>query len=169
MRKRPTQCNLMDHSFRASSCPTQWITQDADAIDTDMHARPDDAEFWIVHHSTLRRNFAASCGTPSHTSNFAASSRTSQRAHSRWTGRTCAPSRSRSAKVTKCSTKSRFSRSCITMWSTLARPRHTCHRNPCHRWSSCLMSSTTRSRTPLVSSASCTWVGLNKVSLSGRD
>ena len=68
--RRPTECSRMDHSFRASSCPTlrcTWITQDAlldmtDAIcSTDMHARPGDAElipgslFWIVHHSTLRR------------------------------------------------------------------------------------------------------------------
>ena len=54
-----------------------------------------------------------------------------------------------------CSIKSRFSRSCVTMWSTLARPRHTCRHHTLHRWSSCLMSSTTRSWTPLVSSDSC--------------
>ena len=45
----------MDHSFRTSSCPTHWITQDAlldmiDAIDTDMHARLGDAELilWLL-------------------------------------------------------------------------------------------------------------------------
>ena len=54
-----------------------------------------------------------------------------------------------------CSVKSRFSRSCVTMWSTLARPRHTCRHHTLHRWSSCLMSSTTRSWTPLVSSDNC--------------
>ena len=54
-----------------------------------------------------------------------------------------------------CTTKSRFSRSCVTMQSMLARPRHTCCHHPLHRWSSYLMSSTTRSWTPLVSSSSC--------------
>ena len=58
MRRRPIECTLMDHSFRASSCPTPrrtWITQDAlldmiHAIDADMHARPGDAELtpWLL-------------------------------------------------------------------------------------------------------------------------
>ena len=50
---------------------------DIDAVDTDMNARAGDAELipwlswsWIVHHSTLRRNFAPSCATPDHTSNY---------------------------------------------------------------------------------------------------
>ena len=53
-----------------SHTPTHWITQEAlldmiDAIDADMNARPGDAELilWIVHQSTLRTNFAASCAT----------------------------------------------------------------------------------------------------------
>ena len=54
--------------------------------------------FWIVRHNTLRRSFAASCATPGRTSNCATSSGTSRDTLSRWTGRTCAPSRTRSAK-----------------------------------------------------------------------
>ena len=76
---------------------------DIDAIDTDMNARAGDAELipwlswsWIVHHSTLRRNYAAS-HTSNDTSNYAACSGTSQHAHSRWTERTCERSRARSA------------------------------------------------------------------------
>ena len=86
------------------SLPTHWITQDAllDMIDADMHAHPGDAEltpwFWIVRHSNLLRNFAAPCATPGRTSNCATSSGTSRDTLSRWTGRTCAPSRTRSVK-----------------------------------------------------------------------
>ena len=36
-------------------------------------------------------------------------------------------------------------RPCITMYSTLVCPRHTYRRHPLHQWSSCLLSSTTRS------------------------
>ena len=36
-------------------------------------------------------------------------------------------------------------RPCIRMYSTLVCPRHTYRRHPMHQWSSCLMSSTTRS------------------------
>ena len=69
-----------------SRSPTHLITQNAllnmiDAIDADMHARPGDAElipFWIVHHGTSRRHFAASCATRAHTSNCTTSSGTSQ-------------------------------------------------------------------------------------------
>ena len=46
---------------------------------------------WIMHRSTLRRNFAASCATPDHTSNYATCSGTSQHTHSRWTKHTCEP------------------------------------------------------------------------------
>ena len=53
-------------------------------------------------------------------------------------------------------------RSSITMYSTLACPRHTYRRHPLHKLSSCLMSSTTRSRVD-----SSRFVDLNKVSLSG--
>ena len=73
MRGRATECTLMDHSLRASSCGPG------------------------LHHSTLRRNFPASCATPGHTSNCATCSGTSQHTHSRWTERTCEPSRIRSA------------------------------------------------------------------------
>ena len=53
-RGRVMECTLMDHTFRASSCPTpprHWITQDALLdIDAGMHARPGDAELipWIL-------------------------------------------------------------------------------------------------------------------------
>ena len=50
-----------------------------------------------MHHSTLRRNFAASCATADHTSNKATCGGTSQGTHCRWTGRTCELSRARSA------------------------------------------------------------------------
>ena len=50
-----------------------------------------------VHHSTLRRNSAASCARPGNTSNCATCSGTSQVTHSRWTERTCERSRARSA------------------------------------------------------------------------
>ena len=36
-------------------------------------------------------------------------------------------------------------RPCISMYSTLACPRHTYRRHPSHQWSSCFVSSTTRS------------------------
>ena len=51
-----------------------------------------------MHHSTLLRNFAASCATPGHTSNCATYRVTSQHTHCRWTERPCEPSRARSAK-----------------------------------------------------------------------
>ena len=50
-----------------------------------------------MHHRTLRRNFAASCATPDHTSNCATCSGTSQHTRSRWTESTCEPSRIRFA------------------------------------------------------------------------
>ena len=50
-----------------------------------------------MHQSTLRRNFAASCATPDHTSICATCGGTSQGTRGRWTGRTSEPSRARSA------------------------------------------------------------------------
>ena len=71
-------CQLVSHS------PTHWITQEAlsntiDAIDADMHAlvTPNSHPGCCssaVRHSTLLRNFAASCSTPGRTSNCATSS-----------------------------------------------------------------------------------------------
>ena len=89
-----------------SHSPTHWITQDAlldhDRRDRRGHARTPWSHpgswSWTVHHSTLLRNFAASCATPGSTSNCDMSSGTSRDTLSRWTGRTCAPSRTRSAK-----------------------------------------------------------------------
>ena len=96
-------CQPVSHS------PTHWITQEAllnmiDAIDADMHARAGDADSHpgscssTLRHSTLLRNFAASCATLGRTSNCATSSGTSRDTLSCCTGRTCGPSRTRSAK-----------------------------------------------------------------------
>ena len=68
-RGRATECTLMDHTFRASSCPTprtHWITQEAllnriDAIDADMHARAGDAELtpWLLLFDSAPQHIAA--------------------------------------------------------------------------------------------------------------
>ena len=89
-------CQLVSHS------PTHWITQDAlldmiDAIDADMHARPGDAELtpWLL---------VLDC-PPQHIAAEFRSIMRNTRPHIKlcyvqrnFTGRTCAPSRTRSVK-----------------------------------------------------------------------
>ena len=71
----------MDHSFRASSCPSLRRTV-IDAIDTEVHARPGDAELMpslLVLECApqhVAKEFRSILRTPGHTSNSATSSGT---------------------------------------------------------------------------------------------
>ena len=79
--------------------PTYWITQeallnmiDATLVTPSSHLGSCSS---TVRHSALLRNFVASCATPAKCDTPSGTSRDTL---SRWTGRTCAPSRTRSAK-----------------------------------------------------------------------
>ena len=80
-----------------SHSPTHWITQDAfldliDTIDAYMHARPGDAEL-----GSGMCTIAHCCEISQHHTRHPAAHQTRDTL-SRWTGRTCAPSRTRSVK-----------------------------------------------------------------------
>ena len=125
-----------------SHSPTHWITQDAlldmiVAIDTDMHARPGDAELipWLLvldcAPQHVVKEFRSIMRKPDHTSNYATGSGPSQHTHSRWTEHTCEPSRIRSATRWPNSSPSSTWKSSPTSNMSIWTPAHRCSDSCC--------------------------------------